>query len=44
MNGNHEQDGELPGIVHQAIAENMPVYEYLKGFAFQGANIIARVG
>lgn len=36
VNGNHEKDGELPEIVHETIAENMPVYEYLKSFAFKG--------
>jgi Sulfotransferase domain len=35
VNGNHKADGELPEIVHQTIKENMPVYEYLKGFAFK---------
>jgi hypothetical protein len=35
VNGNHEKDDELPEIVHQTIAENMPIYEYLKSFAFK---------
>ena len=34
-NGNHKNDAELPDIVHQTIEENIPVYEYLKSFAFQ---------
>jgi hypothetical protein len=33
--GNHKADEEFPEIVHQTIKENMPVYEYLKGFAFK---------
>jgi len=36
VNGSHENDEELPDIVHQTIEENMPVYEYLKSFAFKG--------
>jgi Sulfotransferase domain len=35
VNGNHDQDGQLPEIVHQTISENMPVYEYLKSFALK---------
>ena len=37
VNGNHDQDGELPEIVHQTIAENMPLYEYR--FCIQGMKI-----
>ena len=36
VNGHHEKAAELPEIVHETIAVNMPVYEYLKGFAFKG--------
>ena len=36
VNGHHEKDAELPEIVHETIAVNMPVYEYLKSFAFKG--------
>lgn len=35
LNGNHKANGVLPEIVHQTIKQNMPVYEYLKGFAFK---------
>jgi hypothetical protein len=31
-NGNHTMDEDLPEIVHRTIGENMPIYEYLKGF------------
>jgi len=33
--GNHKNDADLPDIVHQTIEENLPVYEYLKSFAFK---------
>lgn len=35
VNGDHEKDSELPEIVHQTIAENMPIYEYLKSFGLR---------